>query len=77
MSNEKIKDAAIKFHFSLLENSYDLIVTGKNYRSIMQLMNKIGFKNSNRVDEILGFITNKNRFITRSEASKYMKNNNF
>lgn len=77
MSNEKIKDVAIKFHFSLLENSYDLIITSKNYGSIMQLMNKIGFKNSNRIDEILGFITNKNRFITRSEASKYMKNNNF
>ena len=76
MPKEKIKEAAIKFHLSLGEYSYDIIITGKNHGTIFQLLSKWGLKRNSRINEIQGFITTNDRFVNRYEALKIAENNN-
>lgn len=76
MPKEKIREAAIKFHFKLFEYSYDIIATGKSHGTIIQLMAKLGLKRTDRVNEIQGFITTNDRFVDRYEALKIAEENN-
>lgn len=75
MSRERIKAAAIKFHLRV-PNSYDIILTGVSHGQIFGICKKLGLRKIDRIDEIQGFMTTRDRFVNRVEALKIARANN-